>query len=38
MVVATLIAQPGKMRVKIVGYHSIIPVPPITATPQNTAK
>ena len=38
MVVATLTAQPGTMRVKSSGNQSRRPVPPITATPQNTAK
>jgi len=38
MIVATLIIQPGRARVKKVGNQSMSPVEPITAMPQKTAK
>ncbi|MND03554.1 hypothetical protein D3C83_234270 [compost metagenome] len=38
MMVATLMAQPGRRRVKNSGNQSTSPVEPMTAIPQNTAK
>ena len=38
MMVATLMNEPGKNRVKKTGNHSVSPVEPMTTIPQNTAK